>query len=64
MQLTIQSPPLACIFRDLPTVFHPHRILGIPLYVSPLYLAILQQIHCIPLYPTPTGVSTAVSVYI
>jgi len=30
-----------------------HRILGIPLYPCIyLHLAILQQIHCIPLYPT------------
>jgi len=54
------SPPLACIFgisRLYFTCILPvsHRILG-PWYpaVSLLYLANLQQIHCIPLYPTVT----------
>ena len=43
-------------FWDLPPVFHlyPACISRYPWYpaVSLLYLAILQQIHCIPLYPT------------
>ena len=54
------SPPLACIFgmsRLYFTCISPvsHRIFvfGIPcIPVSILYLSILQQIHCIPLYPT------------
>ena len=55
---TQRSPPLACIlgisrlyFTCTPPV--SHHILGTPLYLYiDLYLAMLQQIHCIPLYPT------------
>jgi len=43
-----------------------HRILGIPLYPCTcihLYLAILQQIHGIPLYPTvPSCIRTYIAV--
>jgi len=45
-------PVLYCISPLYPACISP-RILGIPLYpciCNDLYLAILQQIHCIPLY--------------
>ena len=52
----VSPAPLACIFGIRPACISPvilpvsHRILGIPLYPCiDLYLAILQQIHCIPL---------------
>jgi len=54
----LRSPSLPCIFgmsRLYFTCIPPvsHRILGIRyIPVSILYLSILQQIHCIPLYPT------------
>jgi len=52
---------LKCIFgisRLYFTCIPPvsHRILGTPLYPGvDLYLAILKQIHCIPLYPTESS---------
>ena len=61
------SPPLACIFgmsRLYFTCIPPvsHRILDIPcIPVSILYLSMLQQIHCIPLYPT---VSSCIRTYL
>ena len=54
----VRSTPLACIFgisRLYFTCIPPvsHRILDVPLYPCiDRYLAIMQQIHCIPLYPT------------
>ena len=61
------SPPLACIFGMSCLYFAcmlpvSHHILGIPLYPCiELYLVILQQIHCIPLYPT---VSSCIRTYL
>jgi len=51
------SPPLKCIF-EISRLYCTyilsvsHRILGIPLYPGiDLYLAIMQQVRCVPLYP-------------
>jgi len=53
------EPSPGVYFWDLPPVFHlyPACISRYPWYpaVSLLYLAILQQIHCIPLYLTVSG---------
>jgi len=57
------SPPLACIFGISPACISPVSRLYLDRYLIvylvahlstciDLYLAILQQIHCIPLYPT------------
>jgi len=70
-------PPLECIFwipRLYSTCIPPvsHRILGIPLYPC-IYLhpAVLQQIHCILLYPavsscicTNLAVSSCIQLYL
>jgi len=67
LALSLCSPPLECIFwitRLFFTCIPPvsHRILGIPLYPSIyLHLAILQQIHCIQLYPY---VSSCIQLYL
>jgi len=62
---TAQPSGLWCVFLGSPPpVFHPY-----PACISPypwypavsLYLAILQQIHCIPLYPTVSVRNLAVS---
>jgi len=64
-RLTQPSPGV--YFRDIPPVFHlyppvSHHILGVPLYpFIDLYLAVLQQIHCIPPYPT---VSSCIRTYL
>ena len=62
-----RSPPLACIFGTSRLYFTctppvSHRILGIScIPVSILYLSILQQIHCITLYPT---ISSCIRTYL
>jgi len=59
------NPPSPGVhFWDLPPVFHryPACISLYPRYPAvSLYLAILQQIHCIPLYPT---VSSCIRTYL
>jgi len=64
-----QALPWSVYFLDIPPVIllylpASHRILNIPLYPCigiGLYLAILQQIHCIPPYPT---VSSCIRMYL
>jgi len=67
VEVILPSPPLACLFgmSRLHFTYIPpvsYHILGIPcIPVSIIYLSILQQIHCIPLYPT---VSSCIRTYL
>ena len=62
--VVVESPPLEYILGTSRMYFTcvPPRILGIPRCPGiDLYLVMLQQIHCIPLYSTISRVSVSVS---